>query len=206
MFESRNRRRRRLDAATSSVRRPRSRRLMIETMESRLLLSGNQLNDSIYNLDSFQDYAVISQGNLQPTESSASASAIRLPSQSSTTHGDVAPVTNAPIRILTNGAGFTISRGDAQTLVGTSQLFGVPALDVSVPPAWDSFLDGAGVVVAISDTGQDALQLVNASSDYLNRFNGTSAAGLLSGSATDLTFGSAVVDQSWDADPEVRWR
>jgi hypothetical protein len=163
---------------------------MIETMESRLLLSGNQLNDSIYNLDAFQDYAVISQGNLQPTESSSSASAIPLPSLSSPTLNDVALVTNAPIPIFTNGAGYTISNGGVDPFAATWQPWALPRQDVGVPPAWDSFFDGAGVIVAVSDTGLETLQLLNAGPDYPILIHGTSTAGLLAGSVTDLSPGS----------------
>ncbi|MEX2093334.1 MAG: hypothetical protein WD971_11690, partial [Pirellulales bacterium] len=76
MFKSRNKRRRhRSDVRTPSVRRSRSRRLTIEAMESRLLLSGNQASDgdldyAIWNLDSIQNnYAIISQGDSLPAPS-----------------------------------------------------------------------------------------------------------------------------------------
>ncbi len=82
MFRSRNKRQRqRSDARTSSVRRSRSRRLTIEAMESRLLLSGNQtsggdLDYSIWNLDSIQNnYAIIAQDDSLPAASSSTASA-----------------------------------------------------------------------------------------------------------------------------------
>jgi hypothetical protein len=65
--------RRRL-AAAPAVRRPRLRRLAVESMETRLMLSGNQLtggdlDDSIWNLDSVGDngYVVISQGDSTTT-------------------------------------------------------------------------------------------------------------------------------------------
>ena len=71
------RRQYRFDAATHAFRRPASRRLAVETLESRLLLSGTQLDYSIWNLDSIQqNYAVISQGGTLPAaELSASTPA-----------------------------------------------------------------------------------------------------------------------------------
>ena len=48
------RRQYRFDAATRAVRRPASRRLAVETLESRVLLSGTQLDYIIWNLDSIQ--------------------------------------------------------------------------------------------------------------------------------------------------------
>lgn len=67
MFNLRRKHRRHPDA----VRRPRPRRLAVESMESRLLLTGNQLtgvnlDESIYNLDTVgpNPYVVISQGDV----------------------------------------------------------------------------------------------------------------------------------------------
>jgi hypothetical protein len=63
--------RHRLDAAS----KVRSRRLAIESMESRLLLSGTQLDYTIWNLDSLQaNYAVISQGGTLPRAPSSTSS------------------------------------------------------------------------------------------------------------------------------------
>ena len=83
MFRSRNKRRPRpCDARTSRVRRSRSRRLTIEAMESRLLLSGNQASDgdldyAIWNLDSIQNnYAIISQGESLPAAPSSTSNTI----------------------------------------------------------------------------------------------------------------------------------
>lgn len=73
MFNSRKNRHHRCDAPAPRVRRPRSRRLTIEAMENRLLLTGNQgsageLDYTIWNLESFNDkYQVISQGESLPS-------------------------------------------------------------------------------------------------------------------------------------------
>jgi len=77
MFRSRRKtRRHRPNTATPRVR---DRRLSIEAMESRLLLSGNQVSSdldySIWNLESLQSkYAIISQGDALPSPSTSTSS------------------------------------------------------------------------------------------------------------------------------------
>jgi hypothetical protein len=76
-------------------------------MESRLMLSGNQLDDSIFNFDSPGDFAVISQVDIQPSSSPGTDGTIA--SAGSLT--DAAPRSNESPSFPTNGAGYAMELG-----------------------------------------------------------------------------------------------
>lgn len=153
------------------------------------MLSGNQLNDSIFNLDSFQDYAIISQADMQligTLRTEGTTATADFPT-------DVSPRTNELLPTPAGGAGFALGQdldselvdplGDVTWHLSNSSYAALPRTAVGevgpgvvvIGPTWDVGYAAVGDDVGVVDWRTDSSPTELADSLYASRFDGTSA-------------------------------
>ena len=213
-----NQPKRRTDRATTMLRRPKWRRLAIEQVENRLMLSGTNLDTSTFNIDSLAtDYAIISawDGNSHGDSFSDAIDFDLAPT---------VPITQTNPSGITDGVFHFRATDDFAANLSFDQLTPsqptaslgtityhlepgvtslfiklVPAGSFSTLPAWESGYTGEGVLVAVvdSDFQSQHPDLYDNSLTNASHFHGTAAAGLVA---------SGEVARMLEANPNLTFR